>query len=345
MADVRTLWWSGDSLVLLNQTLLPWEERDVSCKDVNSLVESIQNLVVRGAPALGAVGAYGVALALIQQAREGWDSDRLHAEIVRIREARPTAVNLAWGVDRALTAVPGGLPAVLGVAEDIVAEDDRANRILSSIGADYVMSRLDRRPLRILTHCNAGSLATTGWGTALGIVRELHKRDAVELVYVDETRPLLQGARLTSWELSRYGIRHVVQIDSAASSTILRGLVDFAVIGADRIALNGDTANKIGSVGIALACHYVGVPFIVAAPTSTIDSSIETGVDIPIEYRDPDEVLMHRDWDGRGSTVEGANPAFDVTPASLISAIVTEQGLFEPDGGTSIRSLLGTEHV
>ena len=340
MSEIRAVRWDADSIVLIDQTKLPAVETTMECATVDQLVDAIVRLVVRGAPALGAVGGYGVGLALIQGERDGWDSSRLDVEIDRIRNARPTAVNLAWGVDRVRPFVSDGVDAVLAEAQRIADEDEAANRELSRKGADWILANTTRRPLRVLTHCNTGSLATTAWGTALGIVRELHARGEVEMVYADETRPLLQGSRLTSWELTQDDIPHVVQVDGAAASTLLRGLVDVAIIGADRIARNGDTANKIGSVGVALGCSAAGVPFVVAAPSSTVDLSTASGESIEIELRDGAEVTEFHDASVAPAGAEGFNPAFDVTPAQYISAIVTEQGVVEPAAGVLVDSLV-----
>lgn len=340
MTEIEAVAWRDDALVLLDQTLLPHEETRVECRTVDAVIDAVQRLVVRGAPALGAVGAYGVAVAMLQAERDGWTDDRLAEQVVRVREARPTAVNLAWGVDRVRPLMNDGVTAVLAEATALVAEDTAANRQLSRLGADWIERRCSRRPLRILTHCNTGALATTGWGTAFGIIRELAERDEVELVYADETRPLLQGARLTAWECARQGIPYVVQADGAAASTILRGLVDVAIIGADRIARSGDTANKIGSVSVALACQAAGIPFVVAAPSSTVDLSTASGDDIEIELRDGAEVTT---WSGLSTSPTGAqgfNPAFDVTPAAYISAIVTERAVVEPDANGVVDALV-----
>jgi methylthioribose-1-phosphate isomerase len=339
--ETEAVRWQGDAIVLLDQTRLPAEEVSVECRDVDSLVDAVHRLVVRGAPALGAVGGYGVAVAILQGQRDGWSTDRLEAEVDRVRDARPTAVNLAWGVDRVRPLMLQGVDAVVAEAHRIVAEDTAANRQLSRHGADWILARCARRPLRVVTHCNTGALATTGWGTAFGIIRELAQRGEVELVYVDETRPLLQGARLTAWECDQHGIPYVVQADGAAASTILRGFADFAVIGADRIARNGDTANKIGSVGVALACAAAGIPFVVAAPSSTVDLATPSGDDIEIELRSGDEVTR---WSGLPTTPAGArgfNPAFDVTPAAYISAVVTELGVVEPGPGVTVDAIAG----
>lgn len=345
MTRVRAVWWDDATaaLLLVDQTRLPAEHAVVACRDVDCLVDAIERLVVRGAPALGVAGAYGVALALQRAAAQGWDGERLRREVERIRAARPTAVNLAWGVDRAYAAASGGVGAVLAEAHRIAADDEAANRRLSALGADWVQSRVGRRPIRVLTHCNTGGLATSAWGTALGIVRELHGRGLLARVVADETRPLLQGSRLTAWELAQDGIEVVVEVDGAAASTILRGLVDVAVVGADRIARNGDTANKVGTVGVALACAAAGIPFVVAAPSSTVDAATPTGADIPIELRDEDEVLVVAGTRMAPAGVGALNPAFDVTPYRLIGAVVTEHGAVEPDGGDLLRRLTGVD--
>ena len=328
-ADVRPIVWNTDHLVLLDQTQLPLVETYLEIRTIDALNDAIQRLVVRGAPALGAVGGYGVALAMIQAERESWSSEERARQIDSVRNSRPTAVNLGWGVNRVEPFVSEGLDRVLAEAHAIAAEDAAANHEMGRRGADWIEAHIERRPLRLLTHCNTGTLATTEWGTALGVIRELHKRGLVELVYADETRPLLQGARLTAWELQRNGIPHVVQSDGAAASTILRGLVDVALIGADRIAANGDSANKIGSVGVALACKEAGIPFLVVAPVSTVDLDTKTGDEIHIELRSGDEVTMLAGVRVAPLESQGFNPAFDVTPAHLISAIVTEKTVVE----------------
>lgn len=340
MSDIRPVVWAEKEIVLLDQTSLPLDEANIICSDVDTLVDSIERLVVRGAPALGVVGAYGVALAMVQGASEGWSDEKIHSEILRIRNARPTAVNLAWGVDRVIESVDQGLETILTLAHKIAAEDEQANRDLSKHGADWIMAKTGKSKLRVLTHCNTGSLATSTWGTALGIIRELNSRGAIEIVYADETRPLLQGARLTAWELHQDGMNYLVQADGAAASTIMRGLVDFAVIGADRIAKNGDTANKIGSLGVALACKEAGIPFMVAAPSSTVDLSYENGDAIEIELRSPEEVTNLHGVQIAPELDKGFNPAFDVTPGRFISAVVTEHGVSETDNGETVEKLV-----
>ena len=324
---------------LLDQTLLPDTTRFRTIERTGDLVAAIAELAVRGAPALGVAGALGVVLAMDEGAREGWDDAAVEAAVDRVRHARPTAVNLAWGVDEVRPLMEQGRDAVLEAARRLAREDEAANRELSRLGADWLLQRVDRPRLRVLTHCNTGFLATSAWGTAFGVIRELHARDRIELVYADETRPLLQGARLTAYELANDGIPHVVQADSAAASTILRGLVDLAVVGADRIAANGDAANKIGTLGVALACRDAGIPFMVAAPWSTVDLSMDDGSGIEIEERAGEEVTELAGIRLAPEGTRGFNPAFDVTPARLVDAVATERGVAEPRSGSGLRSL------
>ncbi len=355
----RPVSWTGDGIRLLDQTALPGRIVHVDITDVDVLIGAVRRLAVRGAPALGATGAFGVALAAAQADRENWDAATLAQIIGRIRDARPTALALALGVDAARRRLVHGMPAVLEYACDLLEQDERANRAIGVHGADWLLrntaraagttrgTTLDtargtshgtdygttRRPLRILTHCNTGALATAGWGTALGIVRELHTRGELEIVYVDETRPLLQGSRLTAWELDVENIPHLVQVDAAAAGTIVCGLVDAAVVGADRIAANGDVANKVGTLGVALACAYARIPFVVAASASTVDPVTASGDMIPIELRDSEEVLSHAGSRVAPPRSRAHNPAFDVTPASLVDALVTEHGIVEAAHG------------
>lgn len=329
---VSALTWIDEkpALELIDQTRLPASTELLEVTTTDALVRAIQDLAVRGAPALGVAGAFGVAIAMHQGEREGWSPERVQAEIDRIRHARPTAVNLAWGVDQVRPLVAQGFDVVVAAAKQIAADDESANRELSRLGADWILEHCSERQLRILTHCNTGALATSAWGTAYGIIHEIFDRGHLEIVYADETRPLLQGARLTSWELTQDNIPHVVEADGAASSTILRGLVDVAIIGADRIAANGDTANKIGSVALALACQRAGIPFVVAAPFSTVDLETSSGDQIHVEQRDESEVLGFGPIRTTPSGAKGFNPAFDITPHDLISAIATEKGVAEP---------------
>jgi methylthioribose-1-phosphate isomerase len=327
------VWWDDDALHLVDQTKLPREVHVVRIDTVDALVDSIRRLAVRGAPALGAAGALGVVVALDQAARESWDDDRLAREIGALRDARPTAVNLAWAVDQVVPLVPKGRDAVLDGASALVDADRRGNRAMARNGADWLAARTGDRPVRVLTHCNTGSLATTGWGTALGVVRELAVRGLLEHVVVDETRPLLQGSRLTAWELDRAGIEHVVIPDGAAAGLILGGAIDAVLIGADRIAANGDTANKVGSVALALSAADAGIPFVVVAPESTIDENVADGESIAIEHRDEDEVLSFAGRRVAPAATRALNPAFDVTPSRLLTVIVTERRVIDVSEG------------
>ncbi|HST65250.1 MAG TPA: S-methyl-5-thioribose-1-phosphate isomerase [Mycobacteriales bacterium] len=322
---MRCIDWVDGAVVLIDQTLLPAEERWLRITDPDDLVDAIQRLAVRGAPALGAAGALGVALAAgstlgTAATGGGRPAGSIEAAAARLRAARPTAVNLARGVDRALARVPDGPAAVPAEARSLLAEEASASRAIGERGADLLGTA---GPVRLLTHCNTGWLATVEWGTALGVVTVLHERGLVERVYADETRPLLQGARLTAYELAALGVEHRVIADGAAASVIARGLVDAVVVGADRIAANGDVANKVGTYPLALAAARAGIPFIVAAPESTVDRDTATGADIEIEERDPAEVFAGPAY----------NPAFDLTPADLVTAVVTERRTVRPAEG------------
>jgi S-methyl-5-thioribose-1-phosphate isomerase len=322
-------------VVIVDQTLLPAELRTLELTSVDDLVDAIARMAVRGAPALGAAGALGVVLAVDQADREGWDDERLAGELARVRAARPTAVNLSWGIDRAAGRLAQGRDAVLQEALAVLDEDVAANRSIGERGADLVGELLAgtsaaTQALRVHTHCNTGSLATVELGTALGVIRVLHQRRRLGRVYVDETRPLLQGSRLTAWELDRLGIDYRVVVDGAGPTMIARGLVDAVVVGADRVAANGDVVNKVGTYPLALACARAGVPFVVAAPESTIDEATPTGSGVEIETRADAEVL---EWSGVRVAPAGAqalNLAFDVTPADLVTAIVTEVRVIRP---------------
>ena len=319
----RTVDWRDDRIVTIDQTLLPAELRFVELTTVDEVVDAIRRLVIRGAPAIGVAGALGVALAVRAAERDGRGDDAVRGDAARIRAARPTAVNLAWAVDRVLARLPAGRDALVAEAVAMLGEDEAACEALSRRGAAYLHA-LRPGAWRIHTHCNAGALATVDWGTALGVVRALHEDGLVHHVIADETRPLLQGARLTAFELERLGVPYRIAVDGAAASLIARGLVDVVIVGADRVAANGDAANKIGTYPLALAAARAGIPFVVAAPESTIDMCTATGADIHIEERDADEVLT---FAGVRTAPPGAgalNPAFDVTPHDLITALVTE---------------------
>jgi methylthioribose-1-phosphate isomerase len=318
---VRTIDWQDGHIVAIDQTRLPAELVVLHIRTVEELVDAIKRLAIRGAPALGAAGALGVVLA---------DGDDESAQ--RVKAARPTAVNLAWGVERVLARPEALLAEALSVLE----EDVAVNRALSGRGADWLLSHVGRR-VDVQTHCNAGALACVEWGTALGVVRALHERGCLGHVYVDETRPLLQGSRLTTWELAQQGIAHTLVADSAGPSVLARGLANAVVVGADRIAANGDVVNKIGTYPLALAAHRAGIPFVVAAPESTIDAATPTGTDIPIEVRDDAEVTHLAGTALAPERTSALNFAFDVTPAELVTVIVTEDRTLEHSPPTAAK--------
>jgi len=272
---------------------------------------------------LGVAGAFGVALAVRQGGREGWDQARLDAEVKRIADARPTAVNLRREVSAVASRIPEGRAAVEAAALAVAGTAVRASEQISTRGAAYLRQACGSGRLRVHTHCNTGSLACLGWGTALGVIRALHADGALEHVIVDETRPLLQGARLTCWELGQLGIEHRLACDGAAPFLISQGLADAVVVGADRVAANGDVANKIGTYGLALAARAAGIPFLVAVPESTLDAGTPSGSAIPIELRADEEVT----GSAAPAGTRALNYAFDITPAELVSAVVTEDRL------------------
>jgi len=319
-----TVAWADGAVRLVDQRRLPAELAFVEVGTVDELCAAIRAMVVRGAPALGVAGALGVALA----AATGEDRSEAARRLVA---TRPTAVNLAWGVKRALAA-----PDPLAEAERLAEEDVERNRRLGAAGASLLPEGA-----RVMTHCHAGSLACAGYGTALGIVRAAHEAGRRPSVWVKETRPVLQGSRITAWELQRLGIPATVVVDGAAGSLMAAGQVDAVVVGADRVAANGDVANKIGTYPLAVLARHHGVPFLVAAPTSTVDLGCPEGSSIPVEQRPPEEVAM---LGGHRLAPEGVpvhNPAFDVTPASLVTALVTEDGVAEPPLGPALARLVG----
>lgn len=341
--------WQGGQLSVLDQTRLPWTVEHVPIQDVAAACEAIATMRVRGAPAIGITAAY--ALAIEAQRCAGASAAAARAEVERaaaeLGATRPTAVNLRWALERVTLAtrdaVDGIAVAAMATttAERIHAEQLEADRRMAAAG----VALLDAVPRgsagSVITHCNTGPLATGGLGTALGVIIEGYRRGLVGHVLVDETRPRLQGARLTSWELQQHGVPHHVIADGAAPGLIPRRNVRAAFVGADRIAANGDTANKVGTFGLALACQYHGVPFYVVAPRSTVDLATPDGAAIPIETRDEDEVLRTIGAERAALAAPGAralNPAFDITPAELITAIVTESGVVRPPFGPALRA-------
>ena len=299
-----TIEWAGDRIRLIDQRRLPGELVMVDALTVDELCALIVALAVRGAPALGAAGAMGIALASVQ-------GDDMDAAAEKLVATRPTAVNLAWGVHRARTAADPVAEAVAVAKEDVA-----TNRAIGAHGLDLIP-----QAARVLTHCNAGALACVEYGTAIGVIRAAHEAGRSPSVWVDETRPVRQGARLTAWELDRLGIPCTVVADSLAASLMAGGEVDLVVVGADRIAANGDVANKVGTYGVAIAAHHHRIPFYVAAPRTTFDPTCASGHQIPIERRDPRELGDVPP----GVTVD--NRAFDVTPADLVTAYITEEGV------------------
>jgi methylthioribose-1-phosphate isomerase len=318
---MRTIDWHDGAIRIIDQTRLPAELVTVDIRDVDELVTHIRTLAVRGAMALGVAGAFGMALAA-QRADERTLDQALATAADRLIGARPTAVNLSWGVHQVLAARAGGADraGLLAAALAVRDADIATGRALSERGAELLSGSR-----RVLTHCNAGALAGVEIGSALGVIERLHAEAPLQMVYVPETRPLLQGSRLTAWELGRHGIPHRVLVDSAAAGLLLAGQVEAVVVGADRIAANGDVANKVGTLAHALAARHAGVPFVVAAPESTIDLATGSGADINIELRDQDEVLALAGHRVAAPDSMAWNPAFDVTPAALVTAIVTER--------------------
>ena len=310
---------TADVLYALDQTALPWREHELKLRSASEVAEAIKRLSIRGAPLIGVAAAYGLALEL---ARE---PDSLQRAARLLKSVRPTAVNLAYAVDRvAAAAAHAADPAAraLAEAEAIHCEEEAASDAIAAHGADLL-----REASRILTHCNTGALAAPGRGTALAVIAELFERGRLTKVIATESRPLLQGARLTVYELRRLGIPHELAVDSAAPGLIASGAVDAVVVGCDRVAANGDVANKVGTYALALAAHDADIPFVVAGPTSTVDKSCPTGADITIEERDAGEVQHALGTPITPAETPCRNPAFDVTPARYVTALVTERGI------------------
>ena len=329
--------FSDEAVFILDQTRLPHDETWLECREAEDVAAAIRRLSIRGAPAIGVAAAYGLALAVRRDGDAAYDSAR-----ALLAATRPTAVNLRWALERADTvraqSQSSAEPlrdALLRFADELHRADVESNRSIGAHGAP-----LFRPGDRVLTHCNTGALATAGYGTALGVIRAAHALSPLSLVWVDETRPLLQGARLTAWELRRLGIPFRLITDSTAGALFSRSQVDRVVVGADRIARNGDTANKIGTYTVAVLAHRHRVPFYIAAPTSTIDPRAASGADIPIEERSSSEVTTVFGTEISPPDTAALNLAFDVTPAELIAGIVTEVGVLEPPFEESIARAL-----
>lgn len=334
---VTAIDWRKGTLRLLDQRLLPLEETWLSYDSAAGVAEAIRQMVVRGAPAIGIAAAYGLVLGLQARLNNGgaW-REALEDDFRVLAESRPTAVNLFWALNRMRERLerlkPGDDPLQVLEAEAIaIHESDReANLTMAQLGVELIRKQ-HSGPQKILTHCNTGALATGGFGTALGVIRAAHLEGLVERIYADETRPWLQGARLTAWELANEGVPVTLSVDAAAAHLMKTQSITWVIVGADRITANGDVANKIGTYQLAINAMHHGVRFMVVAPSSTIDMNLESGEDIPIEERDGRELL---EIGGKriAAEVDAYNPVFDVTPADLIDAIVTERGVVErPD--------------
>jgi methylthioribose-1-phosphate isomerase len=345
--EIETITWLPEGVVrLLDQTRLPQEEVYIECRDAEAMAEAIKNLRIRGAPALGVAAAMGFALGA--KALPLTDSatflKKLRGIAAMLAQTRPTARNLFWGLERMLSVaekhqdlpLPALKARLIEEALKMHAEDLACNRMIGEHGQALI-----RDGDTILTHCNTGALATVGYGTALGVIRAAWESGKRIQVLVDETRPVLQGSRLTTWELRQLGISARLITDSMAGDFMRRGQVQAVIVGADRIAMNGDVANKIGTYSLAVLCRYHGIPFYVAAPLSTVDAHLPTGTTIRIEERDPQEVTCLTGIPVAPEGFPTANPAFDVTPAELVSALITERGVLRPPYTEAIRSLCG----
>jgi methylthioribose-1-phosphate isomerase len=323
---VEPIRWRGDALELLDQRLLPRDVHYVACRDAHEVAIAIRDMIVRGAPAIGVSAAFGIALA----AQRGDDIDAAAAEL---RASRPTAVNLMWAIERMLRARDASSD-LTAEAESMFREDVEANKRIGRSGAELLGDSVT-----VLTHCNAGALATAGYGTALGVIRAAVEGGKRVAVFADETRPYLQGARLTAWELKQENIDVTLITDSMAGHFFQQGRFDAVIVGADRIAANGDTANKIGTYTVAVLANAHGVPFYIAAPLSTIDRSCPNGAGIPIEERSAAEVTSIGGVSIAPEGIGVRHPAFDVTPARLISAIITDRGVLRAPYDESIREV------
>jgi methylthioribose-1-phosphate isomerase len=340
---VDTVKWDGEAVVMIDQRLLPGEERYLRCESSSAVAAAIRDMAIRGAPAIGVAAAMGLALGVRRSGNSGAElREEFEAMAAELAATRPTAVNLFWAIERMRrrfqALVPAGESAVrdglLEEARKIHAEDLAACHRMGDLGAELLPEHA-----RVLTHCNAGALATAGYGTALGVIRSAARRGGIDAVFADETRPYLQGARLTAWELLKDGIPTTLIADSMSGHMMATGQVNAVVVGSDRIAANGDVANKIGTYSVAVLAHAHGIPFFVAAPVSTIDLETPTGADIPIEERAADEITHHG---GRRLAPEGVsvrNPAFDVTPHRYVTAIVCERGVARAPYSESLREL------
>ncbi|MGH1537878.1 MAG: S-methyl-5-thioribose-1-phosphate isomerase [Gammaproteobacteria bacterium] len=345
LAD-QAIAWQDDHLVLLDQRKLPNDVQFIHCLEVVDVVHAIKDMVVRGAPAIGVTAAFGVVLAArarYKQSADNWQQ-LIEQDLRELLLARPTAVNLQWAIEKMrdeianLEGVSDGIdpePVLLNAAQIIHQEDVRANKTLGDNGAALLNT-----DSVVLTHCNAGALATGGYGTALGVIRSAYAQEKISTIYADETRPWFQGTRLTAWELLQDNIPVTVLCDSAAASLMCQKSVAWVIVGADRVASNGDVANKIGTYSLAVMARQHNVKFMVAAPTSTIDMNIRSGGDIEIEERADSEIINLREQSIGPEQAEVWNPVFDITPAEFVTALVTEKGVIEQPNTSKIKLLM-----
>ena len=341
-SKIKTIEWVDNKSRMIDQTILPYEFKTVDISTAEEMYYAIKDMIVRGAPAIGIAGAHGVSLAAIELSKTETDKNiflkKLQEKADYLKSSRPTAVNLMWAIDKQMKLaleIDGSIETVTKALIEngikLENEDIEINKKMGDYGAEVVP-----KGATILTHCNAGALATVGYGTALGVIRSAYAKDPTIKVFADETRPRQQGARLTTWELTQDGIPTTLITDGMCSYFMSKGMIQMVVVGADRIAANGDTANKIGTYTVAIAAKYHNVPFYIAAPLSTIDTSIKSGKEIPIEERSHEEVThINGDWIC-AKDVNIINPGFDVTPHELITGIITEKGILRPNYVESI---------
>ena len=349
--SIKPIIWKDDNLDLLDQRILPAEYRYITLTDIESIAHAISNMVVRGAPAIGITAAYGIVIAARKRFAENpqtW-KETIEADLELLAQSRPTAVNLFWAIDMMREVIKGlnvddPVATLLSIAQQVHEDDIAANVKMGELGAQLI-----NNPCAVLTHCNAGALATGGYGTALGVIRSAYAQHKISRVYADETRPWLQGARLTAWEMVQDGIPVSLIVEGAAAH-IMKTLqktdnpIEWIIVGSDRIASNGDVANKIGTYALAVLARHHGIKFMVAAPTTTIDMNISSGDEIPIEERADTEVLGFAHHRVAADGAQARNPAFDVTPAELVDAVVTEKGVVLQPDAEKIKALMNTHN-
>ncbi len=336
MAPFRTVEWLGTAARILDQTKLPETELYLDICTLEDMCEAIKSLRIRGAPAIGIAAAFGLVLGALENQHLPLQEFKLEIDLLAntLKKTRPTAINLAWAVNKLIESMnksevdttANAIQQLEQQAIIILKEDIRLCKNIGTNGANFI----SLNPVSVLTHCNAGALATGGQGTALSVIYELSKKGKSVNVFADETRPLLQGARLTTWELQKANIPVTLLCDNMAATVLEQGKIDCILVGADRIAANGDTANKIGTLNLAILANHFNVPFYVAAPYSTFDFSVKSGMDIPIENRDPEEVTRIENKSTTPANIQTFNPAFDITPNLLINAFITDKGIITP---------------